>query len=138
MYPTLTRGELAGPRSLAAGRAELLSELYDPRALLFRAPYYVAAELLWNGQTLGRRAVGLRVVSADGRSLRAVRNIMREFGVFVPGAALFVAPLLSRRQYVLLLAWRPVLLAVPLCNRRRQRLGDMIAGTLSSVCRGQC
>jgi uncharacterized RDD family membrane protein YckC len=101
--------------------------------LFVRAPYYVAAELVWNGQTLGKRARRLRVVSADGRSLRpyavTVRNIMKELEVFVPGTALFVAPTMSPPEYVLLLAWIAVLLAVPLTNRRRQRLGDTIAGT---------
>jgi uncharacterized RDD family membrane protein YckC len=101
--------------------------------LFVRAPYYVAAELVWNGQTLGKRARSLRVVSADGRSLPpyaiAVRNIMKELEVFVPGTALFIAPSLSPAETVLLLAWIGLLLAVPLMNRRRQRLGDMIAGT---------
>ena len=101
--------------------------------LFVRAPYYIAAELVWNGQTLGKRARALRVVSADGRSLRpyaiAVRNIMKELEVFVPGTALLMAPVLSPPEHLVLLAWIAVLLAVPLTNRRRQRLGDIIAGT---------
>lgn len=105
-------------------------------ALLFfaiRTPYYVASELLWNGQTLGKRISGLRVVAADGRGLTAlavvVRNLMKEVEVFVPGTWLLVGggDLWSS---LALLAWILVLLAVPRFNRRRQRIGDMIAGTL--------
>lgn len=105
-------------------------------ALLFffmRAPYYIVTEILWNGQTLGKRIAKLRVVSADGRTLRpyavAVRNLMKEMEVFVPGTALFMIQGLGFFEAVILLVWIAVLLAVPLTNRRRQRLGDMVAGT---------
>lgn len=101
--------------------------------LFVRAPYYVATELAWNGQTVGKRAAHLRVVSADGRTLRpwaiSVRNIMKEMEVFVPGTALFMSPFMGPVEAIVLLAWIALLLAVPLTNRRRQRLGDMIAGT---------
>lgn len=98
-----------------------------------RAPYYVMAELLWNGQTLGKRMTGLRVVSADGRSLRpysvTVRNLMKEMEVFVPGTMLVAVEYISTFEVLVLVVWICVLLAVPLMNRKRQRLGDMIAGT---------
>ncbi len=100
---------------------------------LIRAPYYVLAELIWNGQTLGKRICRLRVVSADGRSLRpyavTVRNLLKELEVFVPGTYLVAAPYLGPGEYILLLVWIAILLAVPLFNRKRQRLGDMIANT---------
>ena len=105
-------------------------------ALLFffmRAPYYILTEILWNGQTLGKRILKLRVVSADGRTLRpysiTVRNLMKEMEVFVPGTALFSIQGLSFFEAIILLVWITILLFVPLTNRRRQRLGDMIAGT---------
>lgn len=98
-----------------------------------RAPYYIFAELLWNGQTLGKRMVGLRVVSADGRSLApysvTVRNLMKEMEVFVPGTMLLVVQFLSTFDVLMLVVWVTVLVLVPLMNKRRQRLGDMIAGT---------
>ena len=105
-------------------------------ALLFfaiRTPYYVLTELLWNGVTLGKRATGLRVISANGRSLSphaiVVRNLMKEAEVFVPGAMLMVVSGLEWPEQVLTLLWVAIVLAVPLFNRRRQRLGDIIAGT---------
>lgn len=105
-------------------------------ALLFfaiRTPYYIASELLWNGQTLGKRMNGLRVIAADGRGLTAhavvVRNLMKEVEVFTPGTWLLVGggDLWSA---LLVLTWIAVLVAVARGNRRRQRIGDMIAGTL--------
>jgi len=105
-------------------------------ALMFfciRAPYYVVTELLWNGQTLGKRITGLRVISADGRSLRpyavTVRNLMKELEVFVPAGMLLAGERLSAFEVILLLVWIVVLLIVPFTNRRRQRLGDIVAGT---------
>ncbi len=98
-----------------------------------RAPYYILTEILWNGQTLGKRIARLRVVGADGRSLPpysiAVRNLMKEVEVFYPGTMIFAAAALGPGEIILLLIWIAILLAVPLTNKKRQRLGDMIANT---------
>ena len=98
-----------------------------------RAPYYILAEILWNGQTLGKRMTNLRVVGADGRSLApyavTVRNLMKEVEVFYPGTMIFVASSLSNIEYIIMIIWIGILLTVPLMNRKRQRLGDMIANT---------
>lgn len=109
-------------------------------ALLFfaiRAPYYAAAELFWNGRTLGKKLTGLRVISADGRALTphavVARNLMKEVEVFVPGTMLVAASDFDAFAAVALLVWIAVLLAVPLRSKRSQRLGDMIAGTVVIV-----
>jgi len=100
---------------------------------MLRVPYYSITELLWNGQTLGKRICRLRVVSADGRSLSpysvVVRNLMKEAEVFTPATYLVVGQELGPWAYGIVLAWVAILIAVPLFNRRRQRLGDMIANT---------
>ena len=105
-------------------------------SLLFfaiRVPYYTAAELVWNGQTLGKRITRLRVVSSDGRGLSThsvvVRNLMKEAEVFMPGTYLVAGEHLDVWTNIVTLAWIGVLIAVPLLNRKRQRLGDIIAGT---------
>lgn len=105
-------------------------------SLLFfamRVPYYIASELMWNGQTLGKRVCRLRVISSDGGGLTAhsvvVRNLMKEVEVFAPGIYLLVGKYMDIWTNLTTLAWIAVLIAVPLFNRRRQRLGDMIAGT---------
>lgn len=100
---------------------------------MVRTPYYILAELLWNGQTIGKRMVGLRVVSANGRSLTpyavTVRNLMKEMEVFMPGVAMIAVAGLSIVEILFLLVWVTVLITVPLMNKKRQRLGDIIAGT---------
>ncbi|WP_112322433.1 RDD family protein [Oceanibium sediminis] len=105
-------------------------------ALLFfaiRAPYYTLSEILMNGQTPGKRLSGLRVISADGRTLSAhavtVRNLMKEMEIFIPGTLLLAGSDLDGWTTAMLLVWITILLAVPLMNRKRQRLGDMTAGT---------
>jgi uncharacterized RDD family membrane protein YckC len=105
-------------------------------SLLFffiRAPYYILTEILWNGQTLGKRIARIRVVGADGRSLPpysiAVRNLMKEVEVFYPGTMLLIAQSLSVIEVLIMLVWIGILLAVPLTNKKRQRLGDMIGNT---------
>ena len=106
-------------------------------ALLFffvRVPYYVAAELLWNGQTIGKRVCSLRVISGNGRSLSAhqivARNLMKEMEVFLPGMYALIATNLGPVESFLVLAWIATVIAVPLLNKRRQRVGDIIAETI--------
>jgi len=113
-----------------------LSAVIGIGAILFfaiRVPYYTLSELLMNGQTLGKRLAGMRVIASDGRSLSphavTVRNLMKEMEIFVPGTLLLVASTLDTAMIVGLLAWIAILLTVPLANRNRQRLGDILAGT---------
>lgn len=103
---------------------------------LLRVPYYVLAELVWNGRTPGKRITGIRVISANGRRLTpwqiVARNVMKEVEFFTPLTLLFAAASDSLGTWGIwiLLVWVSVVTIVPLVNRRRQRLGDMIAGTL--------
>src|SRR5260221_1158926 len=75
--------------------------------------YFVLLEWLWNGQTIGKRSAGLRVIGPDGEPARftavLIRNLLRPID-FLPGAyaigvtTMFLSP-------------------------RSQRLGDLAAGT---------
>jgi len=76
--------------------------------------YFVTFEALWDGQTPGKRLLGLRVVRNGGGGIdigaSAARNLIRfidflPFGYFI-GMVAIVA------------------------NRRNQRLGDVVAGTI--------
>lgn len=105
-------------------------------AMLFffiRIPYYAASELAWNGQTIGKRMMKIKVVSADGGALTTqalvVRNLMKEAEIFLPGTLVLMLDGTRLVPTLLSLAWIACVLAVPLFNRRRQRLGDLIAGT---------
>lgn len=76
--------------------------------------YPVLFEVLWQGATPGKRALGLRVLSSDGTPVAwgpsIVRNLLRQVD-FLP---LFYATGLVSMH----------------CNARFQRLGDLAAGTL--------
>ena len=75
--------------------------------------YFILQEALWNGFTVGKKVMGIKVVSTDGTpvTLRgaAFRNLMRIadiVGFYIVGlVAIFL-------------------------NERSQRLGDLVAGTL--------
>ncbi|MBB3308633.1 putative RDD family membrane protein YckC [Rhizobium sp. BK196] len=101
---------------------------------LLRTPYYVLSELIWNGRTLGKRITGIRVINVDGRRLTphqvTARNLMKEVEIFAPMGLLGTLGEQSGLEGVLTAVWLLVVVIVPLANRRRQRIGDMIAGTL--------
>jgi uncharacterized RDD family membrane protein YckC len=79
----------------------------------FNMLYGATCEWFWRGQTVGKRLLGLRVVEASGLRLNpsqiVVRNVMRLFDMlpafYLTGGIACV--------------W----------NRKRQRLGDLVAGT---------
>lgn len=105
-------------------------------AMLFfviRVPYYPMAELVWNGQTLGKRLLNIKVIAADGRSLSPhailVRNLTKEAEVFLPATLLLTLNAATPWTSLLALGWIFGVLSVPLFNPKRQRFGDLIAGT---------
>lgn len=76
--------------------------------------YYIFFEIIWKGQSPGKRAVGLRVIRDDGLPLNfsasVIRNLIRIID-FMPGT--YGAGVLT------------------MClNKRWKRLGDIAAGTL--------
>lgn len=73
----------------------------------------VAWEVLWRGQTPGKRALGLRVVGADGLPVGPAASVVRN----------------ALRAIEVPLGYAPGVLLVAL-SPRRQRLGDLVAGTL--------
>lgn len=105
-------------------------------ALLFfliRVPYYICAELAWNGQTLGKRLMKIKVVSHDGGPLTAhalvLRNMMKEAEIFLPGTLLLTLNAATPVESLISLGWILMALLIPVFNRYRRRLGDMMAGT---------
>lgn len=101
---------------------------------LVRTPYYILSELIWNGRTLGKKITGIRVINVNGRRLTphqvTARNLMKEVEIFAPMILLASIESQSAWENGLTCAWLLVVVIVPLANRRRQRLGDIIAGTL--------
>ena len=112
----------------------LLGTLFFLLIFLVRIPYYIFSELVWNGRTLGKKIVKIRVISADGGRLTphqvVARNLMKEVEVFMPLTTLIAGAFDSSITGWLLFLWMIAILAVPVLNKKRQRMGDMIAGTL--------
>ena len=98
-----------------------------------RVPYYPLSELLWNGQTIGKRLLRIKVVANDGGPLTThaivTRNLMKEAEVFLPGTLLLSLDAEAPLATIASIVWIATCLAVPLFNKRRRRFGDYIAGT---------
>ena len=76
--------------------------------------YYATFEIIWRGQTPGKRVAGIRVIHQTGRPMTSVeaigRNLMRGID-FLP-------------------TMYGIGLICMICNKENKRLGDFIAGTI--------
>ena len=76
--------------------------------------YYAFFEIIWNGQTPGKRKAGIRVIKDSGRPLTPAESI--------------------GRNLMRIVDWLPGLYAVGLAcailNRENKRLGDLLVGSL--------
>lgn len=97
--------------------------------------YFFWFEAQPRAATPGKRALGLRVIAADGGRLTAdavfARNAMREIEVFLP-AVFFLSEGQGVDAALIALGaiWSGVFVVFPLFNRDRRRLGDLAAGTM--------
>jgi uncharacterized RDD family membrane protein YckC len=102
---------------------------------LLRNFYFVLWEIHRGGETVGKRALGLKVIARGGGPLTAeavvARNLMRELELFLPlsSAALVLSqgPSLAG---ILPILWLFAFAALPFASRDRLRAGDLAAGTL--------
>ncbi|HMO13608.1 MAG TPA: RDD family protein [Pirellulaceae bacterium] len=82
--------------------------------------YGTVLETWWNGRTLGKWILGLRVLTVDGRPINVVqaatRNLLRLADLFP--------------YFLTIVPTMAVGLVVMSSNRRFRRLGDMVAGTM--------
>ncbi|MEM9838122.1 MAG: RDD family protein [Pseudomonadota bacterium] len=106
-------------------------------AFLLRAFYFTVMEAGPRAATFGKRMMGIRVASADGRPLTGyavfVRNVMREIEVFVPLSFFLTLGSQAGVDGIIVLfgaIWSAALLAVPFISPNRMRGGDLIAGTV--------
>lgn len=83
-------------------------------AFLILWGYYIAFELLWNGQSPGKRVIGLRVVREGGRPIGFVNSAIRNLIRLVDFLPLFYG----------------IGVVVMFVDRRARRFGDLAAGTL--------
>lgn len=99
--------------------------------------YFAFFELRWQGWTPGKRVVGIRVIDARGGPLEPssilARNLMRELELWMPVRFLAFAPSMLTGvpgwAWVVSGAWLLVFLLLPLFNRDRLRVGDLVGGT---------
>lgn len=105
-------------------------------------------ETFWNGQTPGKRAVGLRVLTIAGEPINGLQAILRNILRFADAM-----PLIPFAAFAAAFGWDQlepppeaiffwvicpiptflVGLTVPATNRRWQRLGDVVCGTMVVV-----
>jgi uncharacterized RDD family membrane protein YckC len=83
-------------------------------SFLFLWGYYIFFEILWNGQTPGKRWVGLRVIRMDGTPITAseavIRNLVRIIDLLPSGYGVGVVTMFI--------------------SENSRRVGDLAAGTL--------
>ena len=105
---------------------------------VFRNFYFMGWELLWRGQTPGKRLMRLRVVDRRGGVLMpsalCVRNVTRDMEIFLPVTLLSAMIAYWDGVHWLLklclFVWTGVFALMPWLNRDRLRVGDLAAGTM--------
>lgn len=104
---------------LAAGASASQGTLPDSFATVFLIPflvvfgYYLLLEGLWDGYTVGKKVMGIKVVKDDGSSIGILESVVRN--------------VLRIIDSILYYAVGFLVMAV---TDRRQRLGDLIASTV--------
>jgi uncharacterized RDD family membrane protein YckC len=97
--------------------------------------YFIYFELAWQGSTPGKRSVGIRVIDRKGGALEPLavvaRNLTREVETFIPlGLVLSLGVAAGIWEKLALTIWMLLFSTLPLFNRNRMRVGDLIAGTV--------
>lgn len=99
--------------------------------------YFAFFEIRWQGQTPGKRKIGIRVIDARGGQLETsavfARNLTRELEVWIPLRFVIANRLMwpDAPAWALLLggAWTLVFMFMPLFNKDKLRVGDVVGGT---------
>src|SRR5712691_10824785 len=105
-------GALFGISGSALG--SLMLGLFALTVFIVMAGYYMLFEIVWNGQTPGKRLLGVRVMRENGYPIRPVDSVIRNL--------------------VRIVDWLPGMYGVgvltKLLNKRSKRLGDFASGTI--------
>jgi uncharacterized RDD family membrane protein YckC len=119
------------------GEGTWLTAVIVVLAFLLANFYFAFFEVRWQGATPGKRRLGIRVIDARGGQLETsavlARNLIRELEVWTPLRFLLAGSLVwpDAPGWARLIAgaWAFVFLFMPVFNKDRLRVGDMIAGT---------
>jgi len=97
-----------------AGAATLSLALFVLALFVITDGYFILFEILWSGQTPGKRMVGIRVIRETGYPIRPIDAVIRNL--------------------VRMVDWLPAAYGVGvltmLLNKRSKRLGDFASGTI--------
>lgn len=99
---------------LDGGLASWVYAIFGLLAFVFYWGYYIFFEMLWNGQTPGKRWAGLRVIRADGTPITLPESLIRNLARLVD----------------MLPAAYGIGIITMFIDRQSRRLGDLAAGTL--------
>lgn len=113
-------GAATGGGNLAAGLGLVGIVLVGLVALVISVGYNVILEVAWDGQTVGKRLLGIKVVETDGSAPGVVPVVIRNL------PAVFAAVVGAVLVYPLIL---PVGLAAIFLSEEDQRVFDVFAGT---------
>lgn len=103
---------------------------------LIRNFYFMFFELKWQGQTPGKRKLGIKVIDRFGKPLTSeaifARNMIREIEIFIPMGILLSGDSagISGWMQFFSFVWAMILVCLPFTNKDNLRAGDLIAGTL--------
>ncbi len=87
-------------------------------------------ETYWNGQTPGKRMVGIRVLCTDGKPINGLQAVMRNILRFADLMPALPLSALTGTPAGLAIPTGMIGLITPMLNPRFQRLGDMVCGTM--------
>lgn len=122
--------------AVGAERSEIAEIIFLLGFFLLRNFYFILLEIGPRSATLGKRALGIRVVARSGERLTAdrviARNLIREIELYLPFIFLVINAAEGEVGGWMGLAgflWTAVFLFFPLFNKDRLRVGDLLAGT---------
>ncbi len=105
---------IGGSAGSDSGGGALFIGLFALAIFVVTSGYFMLFEILWSGQTPGKRLVGVRVIRENGYPIRPVDAVIRNL--------------------VRIVDWLPGIYGVGvvtmLLNRRAKRLGDFASGTI--------
>jgi uncharacterized RDD family membrane protein YckC len=90
-------------------------------------------ETFWNGQTVGKRITGLRVLSVDGQPISGLQAVLRNILRTVDMMPVFPLTAFDTEAGLMGIPTCLIGLLTPVLNPRFQRLGDLVCGTMVVV-----
>ncbi len=103
--------------------------------------YHLLSEVIMNGQSVGKKVLGIKVISETGNRPSfyqfLLRWLVRPFDVTSFGLGVFILSLSAGKNegFVFIIYLLVLVAAIVILLRKNKRLGDMAAGTLVIVSR---